>query len=101
MERESTDLLESGLLCNGNNNSSLPLTPSSPLIERKQSEVIVQCTKMAYSNPFKQFLANLYEVFLGTKLFPLFSAVPLAIAAQASDLGSVSTVFLRKKMLFG
>ncbi|KAF3332574.1 vacuolar cation/proton exchanger 1a-like protein [Carex littledalei] len=88
-EREST-LLESGLLCNANNNSSLPSTSSSPLIDRKQSDrgVIVQRTKMAYSNPFKQFLANLHEVFLGTKLFPLFSAVPLAIAAHAFHLGS-------------
>jgi Ca2+:H+ antiporter len=31
--------------------------------------------------------AQLQEVFLGTRLFPLFSAVPLAVAAQLLRLG--------------
>jgi len=33
--------------------------------------------------------AQLQEVFLGTRLFPLFSAVPLAVAAQHLRLGRV------------
>ncbi|KAJ3686161.1 hypothetical protein LUZ61_015325 [Rhynchospora tenuis] len=92
MEADTSALLESGLLCNGEKNSSSPSTStsSSPLIERKQSEseVIVQRTKMAYSTLFKQLLANLHEVFLGTRLYPLFSAVPFAIVAQAYWPGS-------------
>lgn len=103
MELEST-LLESGLLCDGDKSvASLPSTSSSSLIETKQShpEVLVQRAKESYSNLFEQILANLHEVFLGTKLFPLFSAVPLAIAAQACGLGSVSTIPFTKPFFFG
>jgi hypothetical protein len=35
--------------------------------------------------------AQLQEVFLGTKLFPLFSAVPLAVAAEHFRFGRVRT----------
>ncbi|KAI0499259.1 hypothetical protein KFK09_020162 [Dendrobium nobile] len=35
----------------------------------------------------RNFLANLQEIFLGTKLFVLFPAVPLAIVAQSFGLG--------------
>ncbi|KAJ4808293.1 vacuolar cation/proton exchanger [Rhynchospora pubera] len=90
MESDPSTLLESGLLCNGDKSSSSPSTStsSSPLIERKQSEVTVHRAKMAYSTLLKQILANLHEVFLGTRLFPLFSAVPFAIVAQAFEPGS-------------
>ncbi|KAJ3692276.1 hypothetical protein LUZ60_012626 [Juncus effusus] len=61
--------LESVLLCNnGDNNKNS---------QRKASYVII-----------RRFMANLHEVFLSTKLFPLFSAVPLAIAAQSCGFGS-------------
>lgn len=38
----------------------------------------------------RNFLANLQEILLGTKLFVLFPAVPLAIVAQSFGLGRVS-----------
>lgn len=38
----------------------------------------------------RDFLANLQEVFLGTKLFILFPTVPLAVAASYYQFGSVS-----------
>ncbi|KAJ6837412.1 vacuolar cation/proton exchanger 1a [Iris pallida] len=37
--------------------------------------------------PLRRVLANLQEIFLGTKLFVLFPAVPLAIAAEYYNLG--------------
>lgn len=40
--------------------------------------------------PLRNFLANLYEIFLGTKLFILFPAVPLAVAAEYFHFGRVS-----------
>ncbi|KAJ1283938.1 hypothetical protein BS78_03G165800 [Paspalum vaginatum] len=39
--------------------------------------------------PLRPLLANLQEVFLGTKLAVLFPAVPLAIAAQCASFGQV------------
>lgn len=39
--------------------------------------------------PLRPVLANLQEVFLGTKLAVLFPAVPLAIAAQCAHFGQV------------
>jgi len=39
--------------------------------------------------PLRPVLANLQEVFLGTKLAVLFPAVPLAIAAQCANFGQV------------
>ncbi|WVZ70126.1 hypothetical protein U9M48_018819 [Paspalum notatum var. saurae] len=39
--------------------------------------------------PLRPILANLQEVFLGTKLAVLFPAVPLAIAAQCASFGQV------------
>lgn len=38
----------------------------------------------------RNFMANLHEIFLGTKLFVLFPAVPLAMAAQNYGFGRVS-----------
>lgn len=39
----------------------------------------------------RSFLANLQEIFLGTKLFVLFPAVPLAVVAHYFHFGRVST----------
>lgn len=43
----------------------------------------------ARSDTLRNFLANLHEVLLGTKLFPLFPVVPLAIAARCFRFGQV------------
>lgn len=43
----------------------------------------------------RDFLANLQEVILGTKLAILFPAIPLAIAAEYAGFGRVSTLFYR------
>ena len=40
----------------------------------------------------RNFLANLQEIFLGTKLFLLFPTVPLAVAANYYDCGKVSAL---------
>lgn len=42
----------------------------------------------------RALLANLQEIFLGTKLFVLFPAVPLAIAANYFHFGRVIALFL-------
>lgn len=58
---------------------------------RKKSDLSlvskVRCTVL------RGFLATLQEIFLGTKLFVLFPAVPLAIAAHYYHLGRVSIFF--------
>ncbi|PKU67091.1 Vacuolar cation/proton exchanger 1a [Dendrobium catenatum] len=41
----------------------------------------------------RNFMSNLHEIFLGTKLFVLFPAVPLAIAAQNYGFGRDSICF--------
>jgi hypothetical protein len=69
------DLLEAGLLANGGGKHD-DVTPqkSSPRVWRRA-------------------VAQLREVFLGTRLFPLFSAVPLAVAAEHLHLGRVRLNF--------
>jgi hypothetical protein len=39
---------------------------------------------------WRRAVAQLREVFLGTRLFPLFTAVPLAVAAEHLRLGRVN-----------
>lgn len=41
----------------------------------------------------RNLLANIQEIFLGTKLFVLFPAVPLAVAAHYFHFGRVRTTF--------
>lgn len=48
----------------------------------------------------RRFLGNLQEVLLGTKLFVLFVAIPLAIAAKYRRFGSVSSLSLSLSRLF-
>nr|CAD1842549.1 unnamed protein product [Ananas comosus var. bracteatus] len=58
---------------------------SSSSLLRKRSETSQQAK--AGSLWLRGLPANLHEVFLGTKLFPLFAAVPLAVAAHSLSLG--------------
>lgn len=57
---------------------------------RKKSDISlvskVPCTA------FRSFLANLQEIFLGTKLSILFIAIPFAIAAKYRNFASVSYI---------
>ncbi|XP_010916058.1 vacuolar cation/proton exchanger 1a isoform X2 [Elaeis guineensis] len=57
---------------------------SSSLLRRRSDRSVLSKVR---SEPLRRLLANLQEVFLGTKLSPLFPAVPLAIAAQCFDFG--------------
>ncbi|KAK3156721.1 hypothetical protein QOZ80_2AG0110970 [Eleusine coracana subsp. coracana] len=65
------DLLEDGLLAAAPNGGGKQETTSSP-----QKRPV-----------WRRAAAQLREVFLGTRLFPLFSAVPLAVAAEHLRLG--------------
>lgn len=55
---------------------------------RKRSDVSL--VRKVPVEPLRPVLANLQEVFLGTKLALLFPAVPLAIAAQCAHFGQVN-----------
>ncbi|KAG1334957.1 hypothetical protein COCNU_03G010760 [Cocos nucifera] len=57
---------------------------SSSLLRRRSDRSVL--SKVG-SEPLRLLLANLQEVFLGTKLSPLFPAVALAIAAECFDFG--------------
>ncbi|URE40533.1 Vacuolar cation proton exchanger [Musa troglodytarum] len=59
---------------------------SLPPRKRSDLEMLVD----ARSDTLRSFLANLHEVLLGTKLFPLFPVVPLAIAARCFRFGQVN-----------
>jgi len=51
--------------------------------------------------PLRPVLANLQEVFLGTKLAVLFPAVPLAVAAQCANFGQVRSRSIIRRRLLG
>ncbi|XP_062212933.1 vacuolar cation/proton exchanger 1a-like [Phragmites australis] len=59
---------------------------SSSSLRKKSDASLVRKVPFA---PLRPVLANLQEVFLGTKLAVLFPAVPLAIAAQCAHYGQV------------
>ncbi|KAL6597853.1 hypothetical protein ACP70R_046658 [Stipagrostis hirtigluma subsp. patula] len=59
---------------------------SSSALRKKSDASLVRKVPVA---PLRPVLANLQEVFLGTKLAILFPAVPLAIAAQLAHFGQV------------
>ncbi|KAF0918176.1 hypothetical protein E2562_023115 [Oryza meyeriana var. granulata] len=59
---------------------------SSSSLRKKSDVALVRKVPVA---PLRPVLANLQEVFLGTKLAVLFPAVPLAIAAQCFRFGQV------------
>ncbi|KAJ6820451.1 vacuolar cation/proton exchanger 1a [Iris pallida] len=57
---------------------------SSSSLRKKSDLTLVH--KVPFS-PLRKVLANLQEIFLGTKLFVLFPAVPLAVAAEYYNFG--------------
>ncbi|OEL23887.1 Vacuolar cation/proton exchanger 1a [Dichanthelium oligosanthes] len=59
---------------------------SASALRKKSDASLVRKVPVA---PLRPVLANLQEVFLGTKLAVLFPAVPLAIAAQCAHFGQV------------
>ncbi|KAL5221480.1 hypothetical protein ABZP36_026193 [Zizania latifolia] len=59
---------------------------SSSSLRKKSDAALVRKVPVA---PLRPVLANLQEVFLGTKLAVLFPAVPLAVAAQCFRFGQV------------
>nr|WDV67919.1 CAX2 [Saccharum hybrid cultivar ROC22] len=59
---------------------------SASALRKKSDASLVRKVPFA---PLRPVLANLQEVFLGTKLAVLFPAVPLAIAAQCANFGQV------------
>ncbi|KAL6615373.1 hypothetical protein ACP70R_037643 [Stipagrostis hirtigluma subsp. patula] len=61
---------------------------SSSALRKKSDASLVRKVPVA---PLRPVLANLQEVFLGTKLAILFPAVPLAIAAQLAHFGQAQT----------
>jgi Ca2+:H+ antiporter len=64
-----------------------PQNVSSSILRKKSDPALVSKVRF---NMLRQFLANLQEVILGTKLAVLFPAVPLAIAADFYNFGRVS-----------
>ena len=61
---------------------------STSLMRKKSDPMLVSKVRFQM---LRQFLANLQEVILGTKLAVLFPAIPLAIAADFYKFGRVST----------
>ncbi|KAL6967675.1 hypothetical protein U1Q18_033481 [Sarracenia purpurea var. burkii] len=60
---------------------------SSSLVRRKSDPMLVSKVRFRI---LRDFLGNLQEVILGTKLCLLFPAIPLAILAQCYHFGRVS-----------
>uniref|UniRef100_A0A0D9VFA8 Sodium/calcium exchanger membrane region domain-containing protein n=1 Tax=Leersia perrieri TaxID=77586 RepID=A0A0D9VFA8_9ORYZ len=78
------NLLESGLLDAGMSPSAAADEKEETSTGRKKSEASLRPRRWP---GLRRAAAQLQEVFLGTKLFPLFSAVPLAVAAESLRLG--------------
>lgn len=62
---------------------------SSSMVRKKSEPMLVSNVRFQI---LRQFLANLKEVILGTKLAVLFPAVPLAIVADVYKFGRVSLI---------
>lgn len=71
----------------GKNGSRTPQTMSSSLLRKKSDPILVSKVRFQM---LRDFLTNLQEVILGTKLAILFPAIPLAIAADFYHFGRVS-----------
>ena len=72
----------------GKNGSRSPQIMSSSLLRKKSDPILVSKVRFQM---LKDFLTNLQEVILGTKLAILFPAIPLAVAADFYHFGRVST----------
>lgn len=68
---------------------------SSSLLRKRSDRSMLSKVR---SEPLRRLLANLQEVFLGTKLFPLFPAIPLAIAAHGFDFGRVCSSYYHSSL---
>ena len=64
---------------------------SSSSLRKKSDLSLVSKVRCRF---LRALLANLQEIFLGTKLFVLFPAVPLAVAASYFNFGRVILLFL-------
>lgn len=64
-----------------------PLTMSSSLLRKKSDPILVSKVRFQI---LSDFLTNLQEVILGTKLALLFPAIPLAVVANFYHFGRVS-----------
>ncbi|CAD6251159.1 unnamed protein product [Miscanthus lutarioriparius] len=79
------DLLETGLLAAASKEEEAPAvetTATSTSSGRPAEHEMMPTTRSPVRQGVRHVAAQLQEVFLGTKLFPLFSAVPLAVAAE-------------------
>ncbi|XP_031271155.1 vacuolar cation/proton exchanger 3-like [Pistacia vera] len=65
-------------------NVKTPQTMSSSMLRKKSDPMLVSNVRF---NILRQFLANLQEVILGTKLAVLFPAIPLAVVADFYKFG--------------
>lgn len=70
-------------------NGRSPQMMSSSMLRKKSDPVLVSSIRFKL---LRQFLANLQEVVLGTKLAVLFPAIPLAIVADFYKFGRVSAI---------
>ncbi|GMN23757.1 hypothetical protein TIFTF001_000244 [Ficus carica] len=73
-----------GNLMAGKNGTRTPQTMSSSLLRKKSDPILMSKVRFQM---LRDFLTNLQEVILGTKLAILFPAIPLAIAADFYHFG--------------
>lgn len=66
---------------------------STSSLRKKSDMTLVSKVPISF---LRQFLANLQEVILGTKLSVLFPAIPLAIVAHYCGFGKVSLIIPRE-----
>lgn len=71
-------------------NGRTPQNVSSSILRKKSDPMLVSNIRFKM---VRQFLANLQQVLLGTKLAVLFPAVPLAIVADFYNFGRVSAIY--------
>lgn len=89
------DSMENGeskglIVDNDLSNGRTPQNVSSSILRKKSDPTLVSNIRFKM---VRQFLANLQQVLLGTKLAVLFPAVPLAIVADFYNFGRVSAIY--------
>ena len=89
--------VKGGNLMAGKNGSRTPQTMSSSLLRKKSDPILMSKVRFQM---LRDFLTNLQEVILGTKLAILFPAIPLAIAADFYHFGRVSTIYTSVNIKF-
>ena len=86
------DLLGTGLLAASKDEETPAVeTTATSTSSGRLAEHEMTPTRSPVRQGVRRAAAELQEVFLGTKLFPLFSAVPLAVAAEHFRFGRVRT----------